>query len=209
MGNYLVKPQVSSKGGVLVLHPWWGLNDFIKGFCGQLSENGYTALAVDLYDGKTASTIAEAEKLRGALTRRQAEPLLMASAEQLRAAIQGQSIGVVGFSLGAWWSLWLNERMSESIAATVLFYGTRGMKDVSTRSAFLGHFAETDPYVMVSGRKKLEKTLKAAGREVFFHVYPGTNHWFFESDRPEFQAEAAALAWQRTVEFLKSELGGA
>jgi carboxymethylenebutenolidase len=206
MGAYLAHPQATPRGGILVVHPWWGLNDFIKGFCGRLSENGYHVLAVDLYDGKTASAIAEAEKLRGALTRRQVEPLLVASVEQLQSLVQGQSIGVVGFSLGAWWSLWLNERMPKSIAATVLFYGTRGMKDISTRSAFLGHFADTDPYVMVSGRKKLEKTLKAAGREVSFHVYPGTNHWFFESDRPEFQAEAAELAWQRTVEFLESEL---
>jgi len=100
----------------------------------------------------------------------------------------------------------LNERLPDHIATTILFYGARGMKDTSTRSAFLGHFAETDQYVSDSGRKKLEKTLKAAGRDVSFHVYPSTGHWFFESDRPEYNAPAADLVWSRTIEFLKTHL---
>lgn len=208
MSDYLVQPKSAPRGGILVLHPWWGLNDVIKKFCDHLAENGYSALAVDLYDGKIASTIAEAEKLSGTLTRKKVEPHLVESAERLQSILQGQPIGVIGFSLGAWWSLWLNEQIPNRIAATVLFYGTRGMKDTSTRSTFLGHFAETDPYTSDSGRKKLEKTLKAAGKDVSFHVYPGTGHWFFESDRPEYNAPAADLAWDRTIEFLKSNLGG-
>jgi carboxymethylenebutenolidase len=80
------------------------------------------------------------------------------------------------------------------------------MKINDTGSAFLGHFAETDIYVSDSGRKKLEKTLKAAGGDVSFHVYPNTQHWFFENDRPEFQDQAAKLAWQRTITFFNSNL---
>lgn len=206
MSEYLVRPKSTPRGGILVLHPWWGLNEVIKGFCDRLAENGYHVLAVDLYDGKVASTIAEAEKLSGTLIRKKVEPHLVESAERLQSILRGQPIGVVGFSLGAWWSLWLNERLPDRIAATVLFYGARGMKDTRTRSAFLGHFAETDKYVSDSGRKKLEKTLKAAGRDASFHVYPGTGHWFFESDRPEYNAQAADLAWSRTTDFLKTHL---
>jgi len=67
MSDYLVNPKSTARGGILVLHPWWGLNNVIKGFCDRLAENGYHALAVDLYDGKVASTVAEAEKPSGTL----------------------------------------------------------------------------------------------------------------------------------------------
>jgi len=94
----------------------------------------------------------------------------------------------------------------KTFAAAVSFYATRGMKCIRTSSAFLGHFAETDPYVSDSGRKKLEKTLTTAGADVSFHVYPNTSHWFFENDRPEYNAQAADLAWKRTTDFLKTNL---
>jgi carboxymethylenebutenolidase len=209
MSNVTILPLGACRGGVLVLHPWWGLNEFILDFSNRLAADGFQVLAVDLYDGKIARTIAEAEKLKGTLTRKKVEPLLSESVSQLQSALPRQAIILVGFSLGAWWALWLNEQFPRDIAATVLFYGTRGMQDTSTRSAFLGHFAETDPYVMDSGKKRLEKTLRGAGRAVSFHTYPGTGHWFFESDRPEYQADAAQLAWERTLDFLKSNLDSA
>jgi carboxymethylenebutenolidase len=53
----------------------------------------------------------------------------------------------------------------------------------------------------------MEKTLTAAGGQTSFHTYPDTRHWFFENDRPEYNAPAAKLAWDRTTEFLKSQLG--
>jgi carboxymethylenebutenolidase len=78
-----------------------------------------------------------------------------------------------------------------------------------TQAAYLGHFAERDEWG--ADRKKVEKLaadLRAARREVLFYTYPGTEHWFFEADRPEaYQATAAQLAWERTVEFLHKQLG--
>jgi carboxymethylenebutenolidase len=109
----------------------------------------------------------------------------------------------MGFSMGAYYALWLVEQAALPVTATVLFYGTRGGDYAATPSAFLGHFAESDEWVAASGVKKLEKALRAAGKEVDFHTYPGTSHWFFESDRPDaFSPQAADLAWQRTVAFL-------
>jgi len=61
--------------------------------------------------------------------------------------------------------------------------------------------------VAASGVKKLEKTVKAAGKEAEFHTYPGTTHWFFESDRAEaFSPEAAEVAWNRLLSFLQGHL---
>lgn len=206
MSDYLAKPKSMRRGGILVLHAWWGLNDVFKDFCNRLADEGYLVLAPDLYNGAIAKTIPEAEKLRTKLKRDTTSKQILEALKQLRSET-GQPVGLIGFSLGAYWGLWLIEEKPKDIAATVLFYGARGGEYAKTKSAFIGHFAETDQYVSDSGRKKLEKTLKAAGREVAFHVYPDTGHWFFENDRPEYNPQAAELAWQRTVEFLHAQFG--
>jgi carboxymethylenebutenolidase len=54
----------------------------------------------------------------------------------------------------------------------------------------------------------MKERLSKAGVEFEFHTYPGTEHWFFERDREEaFNLEAAALAWERTIRFLRERLG--
>ena len=206
MSDYLARPKPSLRGGILVIHAWWGLNGFFENLCDRLAAQGYVALAPDLYDGAVAQTIPEAEKLRDQLKRKTVEARILEALKELQAEVQAKPVGVAGFSLGAYFALGLVEQNPKDIAATILFYGTRGMKDTGTRSAFLGHFAENDEYESASSRKKLEKTLKTAGKETTFHVYPGTRHWFFEDDRPEFDPPAAELAWQRTIAFLKDYL---
>jgi carboxymethylenebutenolidase len=207
MSDYLATPKSAPRGGILVLHAWWGLNDVFKDFCNRLANEGYIILAPDLYGGEVATTPASAKRLRQAKIK--SDPTLyqiLDAFERLQIEANGAPIALIGFSLGAWLGLWLVEEKPKDIDATVLFYGARGGEYVKTKSAFLGHFAETDEFVSASGRKKLEKTLKAAGREVAFHIYPDTGHWFFEKDRPEYNSQAADLAWQRTVEFLRKHL---
>lgn len=206
MSDFLVKPKSNPRGGILALHAWWGQNDSFKNFCSRLADNGYLVLAPDLYNGTIAKTIPEAEILSSKLKRDITSRQVLQSLKQLQAEAGEVPMGLIGFSLGAYWGLWLVDEKPKSFAAIVLFYGTRGMKCTETSSAFLGHFAETDGYVSASGRKKLEKTLKAAGGDVSFHVYPNTGHWFFESDRPEYNVHAADLAWNRTTDFLKAFL---
>lgn len=207
MSDYLAIPKSALRGGILVLHAWWGLNDFTKQFCNRLADEGYLVLAPDLYGGETAATPASAKRLRQAKIK--SDPTLyqiLDAFERLKNDSGGAPLGLVGFSLGAWLGLWLVEEKPKDIAATVLFYAARGGEYTKTKSAFLGHYAETDEFVSDSGRKKLARTLKAAGRQAEFHVYPDTRHWFFESDRPEYNEEAADLAWERTLAFLRSHL---
>ncbi len=206
---YLAKPKSGKGPGVLVLPAWWGLTAFFKELCDRLAAAGYVALAPDLYHGQTAATITEAEKLRAKLKRDIVAREIIQAAEQLRIATGAKkgSLGVVGFSLGGYWSLWLAEQPAVPVAATVVFYGTRAGDYAASRSAFQFHFAETDPYVVASGVKKLQKSLKAAGREAEFYTYPGTSHWFFENNQPAaYQAPAAQAAWQRTAAFLAKHL---
>jgi carboxymethylenebutenolidase len=110
--------------------------------------------------------------------------------------------------MGGHWAYWLAQRPDLPIVATVTFYAARNGDYSESRSSFQAHFAETDEWVSPASVKKLEKSLSNAGRSFEFHTYPGTGHWFFEDDRVDaFDPQAAALAWRRTLDFLKQELG--
>ena len=210
--GFLALPPTGAGPGVLVLHAWWGLNDTIKGVCHQLAASGYIAFAPDLYHGKVADTIPDAEILGGTVDAN----FLQAKAEVAEAALYlservGQSdrgLAVVAFSLGGFFALDLSAADPEHIRSVVLFYGTEGTMgtDFSTsRAAYLGHFAENDQYETKSNVDSLEQSLKRAGRPVTFYVYPGTSHWFFEPDRTDaYNQAAASLAWDRTLAFLNS-----
>ncbi len=208
MANIIVIPEGEIKGGLLLTHAWWGLNDFIVSFCKRLAGEGFLVLAPDLYHGAIAKTIPDAEKLRSKLKREQASREIMdAFAElQLHPALKSGGIGALGFSLGAYWTLWLAEEKAEVLQAVVLYYGSRSGEYTSSRASYLGHFAENDHYVALSGVKKLEKTLTRSGHRADFHIYPNTSHWFSENDRPEYDPAAESLAWQRTIDFLHQHL---
>ncbi len=211
-GGYLAIPPSGKGQGVLVLHAWWGLNDFFKGFCDRLAQEGFVVLAPDLFSGTIARTIEEAEQHQAQWDEaNEVPPILLTSVESLRSypTVSGKWLGVVGFSMGGYWSLWLAQKKPELFKAVTLFYGTNGGGgDFSqSKAAFQGHFAENDPYEAASSVQALEDTLKKASRPTTFYTYPGTSHWFFESDRPQaYNPAAAQLAWERTVEFLHNEL---
>jgi carboxymethylenebutenolidase len=203
---YTAVPASGKGPGVLVIHAWWGLNEFFKGLCERLAAEGFVAAAPDLFEGEVATTPAMARKLRGKPRKQPAYKTLLHAIEELQAnpAVQGQKIALVGFSMGAHWALWLAARPELPIAATVFFYGSRACDFSASQSAFQGHFAETDEWVSQAARKKLEKELVKSAMVAEFHCYPGTGHWFFESDRADaYNGQAAEAAWGRMISFLK------
>jgi carboxymethylenebutenolidase len=209
--GYLAPPPGGDGPPVLVLHAWWGLNDTIKEVCNRLAELGFVAFAPDLYHGRLATTIPEAEALGGALDERyaQAQAEVAAAARQLNETYgSGEGIGVVGFSLGAFYALDLSNALPDVVRAVAVFYGS-GPDDFSrSGAAYLAHFAGDDPYEPDENAAYLQQALAEAGRPATIHRYPGTGHWFFEPDRPDaHDPAAAALAWERTVAFLEEELG--
>ena len=207
--GFLAAPSFGKGRGVLVLHPWWGLNDTIRMVCTQLSEAGFIAFAPDLYHGKIATTIEEAESLMRALDPMEAKTQIASAVEFLseRAGQEDPELGVIGFSLGASYALDLSVEDPEHIGAVVAFYGTSAGDFSTSKADYLGHFAEEDEFEPASEVNTLEASLRAAGRPVTFYRYPGTGHWFFEPERTEaYNQTAATLAWKRTLTFLRNTL---
>jgi carboxymethylenebutenolidase len=206
--GYLALPE-KSRGDVLVLHAWWGLNDFFKGFADRLASHGFLALAPDLQQGNVANTVSEAKELMSKVNEESRGPIVLGALDYLRShpSQSGQKMGLVGFSMGAAWALWLSTTRPEEVGRVVTFYGTYSGLDFSkAKASFLGHYAPEDEWEPPNDVKAMEQKIREANREATFHFYPGTKHWFFEEDRPDAYDQAAAgVAWTRTIEFLNKK----
>ncbi len=191
--------------GILLLHAWWGLKPFFKQACDQLAEQGFTVLAPDLYQGRIASTIDEAKAL---LEKRDLELMkntVNAAKDHLRKLVKDK-IGLVGFSMGGGWALEIASTSPEQIGAMVIFYGNGEADYGKITAKVMGHFSDNDEWEPNEYVDITFAALKKAGVDTTRHVYPGAAHWFVESDRPEYDAAAAQLAWSRTFDFLKKNL---
>ncbi len=201
---YLAVPEEGGPG-ILVLHAWWGLKPFFKQVCDQLAEQGFTALAPDLYQGRLAKTVEEAKVLLGKRDFELMGDTVKAAKDYLALLRTGEPIGVLGFSMGASWALVIAANEPD-VSAAVLFYGSEGVDFTPVQAKILGHYAEVDEWEPLDGIRAMEKEMKDAGVEATLHFYPKVGHWFMEEGRPEYDPESAKLAWERTFEFLKKNL---
>ncbi len=215
ISGYLAKPSQGSGPGVLVLHAWWGLTEPFRQVCDRLAQAGFVALAPDLYHGKTTASVEEAEALVGALNQDEERVRgdIAGAVQVLRQHVATNLAGdrgklaIVGFSMGGAYALDMSVNQADEIAAVVIFYATYPGLDYNRASAaYLCHFAEDDPFEPAESVAEMELELQTAGRQIIFYTYPGTKHWFFEENRPEYNAEAARLSWERTIEFLHQQL---
>ena len=214
--GYLAKPESGAGPGVVVLHEWWGLTEPFRDVCDKLAEAGFVALAPDLYRGKTTDSAEEAEALSGALDQK---------VEQWRGDITGAmrflrqngatipadgrgAFGLLSFSLGGAYALDMSVTAPDEVAAVVSYYATYPGLDYSrAKAAYLFHFAEHDQYESAESGVRMEQELTAAGRAVTVYTYPGTRHGFVGFNHPDaYDADASALAWERTLDFLNTEL---
>jgi carboxymethylenebutenolidase len=203
---YLASPG-QGRPGVLVLPSWFGLKPYFKQVCHRLADQGYTALALDYYGGRIGNTIDEAKELQQKV---ESDPDVMgtrvqAAKDHLASLRTGESIGILGFSMGTDWAV-MTAAKEPDVAATVLFYGGWSVDFSHMKSKVLGHYAETDEWQPLEVAKEMETNMKAAGVDVTLYTYPGTAHWFMEEDRPEYSPAATSLAWERTFAFLTRSL---
>ena len=203
--GYLALPTQAHAPGVIVLHAWWGLNPFFKGLCDRLASEGFVAFAPDLNEGKIAQTVDEAKQIMSESNFERKHAVVAAAPDFLRGRpeVREEAFSLIGFSMGAAWSLMLASERPEDIRKVVLFYGSEGADFSKIKADILGHFSDADEWEPMDGIRAMESDMRAAGLEPSFHIYPQLAHWFFENDRPEFDPQATELAWTRTLKFLR------
>ena len=203
--GYLAIPDQSSAPGVLVLHAWWGLNPFFMEFCDRLASEGFVAFVPDLNEGRIATTTDEAKQIMSELSNERKNAVAEASVDFMRGRpeIRKEPLSLIGFSMGAAWSLVLASEHPEDIGKVVLFYGVEGIDFKKIKADVMGHYSDTDEFEPIEGIRAMEADMRSAGLNPNIHIYPNMSHWFFEDDRPEFDPQAAEVAWKRTVEFLR------
>ena len=203
--GYLALPDQTNAPGVLVLHAWWGLNPFFKSLCDRLAAEGFVAFAPDLNEGRVALTIDEAKQIMSESDDDRKHAVATAAVDFLRgrSEVREEPLALIGFSMGAAWSLVLASERPEDIGKAVLFYGAGEGDFAKIKAEILGHFSDTDEWEDINYVRSMESDMRNAGVRTNFHIYPQMPHWFFEGDRPEFNPQAAELSWTRTLEFLR------
>jgi carboxymethylenebutenolidase len=192
----ILLPPAGSGSGVLVVHPWWGLNQTVRDYGAALADAGFVVGLADAFAGSVVTGQDEAQGLLEEYW--QAAPAVLTEAFNQLAAHPSVEGGVsgLGFSFGGFQLLGLQENLP--LRRLVTYYADR---EVTLKVPVLGHFAETDPFA--DDQEGMIAALAAAGAPSEAIVYPGTRHWFAEKNRPEFDAPAAQSAFDRSVAFLK------
>lgn len=205
--GYDAPSQTKTAAGVLVLHAWWGLNADVRAYCDALAQAGFHAFAPDLYQGQVVTTIAAAETAANAMDRQQAMATMSQAANWLAQQTGETASGVaaVGFSLGAFQALGLSIAQPGLLHSLVSYYAARPDDYQTAAARYQAHLAADDPYATEAEISDWQDALQQAGRPLELHRYAGTGHWFAEPSRPDaYQAEAAELAFQRTLAFLRA-----
>jgi carboxymethylenebutenolidase len=211
--GYLAVPAAGSGPGVVVIQEWWGLVPHIRDVVDRFAAAGFVALAPDLYRGTQTVEPDEAAKEMMALQLDRAARDMSGSVDEVLRRSSAATVGVVGFCMGGGLALVLATQRPDAVAACVPFYGLipwpEAQPDYSAMSAaVLGHVAGEDEYFSPEAAAALQAQLRALGKEAEFHVYEGAHHAFYNDTRPEvYDAAASSLAWDRTVEFLRTRLG--
>jgi carboxymethylenebutenolidase len=193
---------------IVVLQEFWGLNDHIQAVAERWAKAGFLALAPDLYRGGLTADRAVASKMMADLDRERALADIAGAVTALRSHPRCTGfIGVTGYCLGGAFAFAAAAAV-EGLAAVVPFYGVPPGADWSKVSAPIqAHFSATDTWAKPELAKQIQQTLQAAGQSMELFVYDAP-HAFCNDTRSEvYSPEAAALAWQRSVEFMRLHLG--
>lgn len=210
--GYLAVPKSGSGPGVLVFQEWWGLVPQIEKTCDRLADVGFTALAPDMYSGRSTTNPDEAGRMMMALDVPKVAADVKGAIEFLSShpACSSAKVGATGFCLGGQLALFAACTYPSKIGACVDFYGVHPaiQPDVTKlRAPLLGVFAEKDAYVNAQVVGDLAAKLTKAKKTFEFKTYEGVNHAFMNETRPDvFDADAALDAWNRAVDFLQSHV---
>lgn len=191
---------------IIIIHEWWGINDDIHRIAERFAGEGFLALAIDLFEGKSTADAGEAMQLITQLKTDQAVVTMKATVEFLQRDPRcNGSIAVTGFCFGGAMTLAAVCNI-EGIRAAVPFYGLPMPKYLNfsgVRTPILGHYAQVDPFVAPDKVSAAVSQAQAAGVSFTCHFYAGGHAFMRKQDPHAYHEESAHLAWDRTLAFLK------
>jgi carboxymethylenebutenolidase len=191
----------------LVIHEWWGLNDFVK----RESEKIYNDLGnvniidVDLYDGKVATTKEDAGKFMQAVNDNRAKAIINGAIAYAGATAH---IATLGWCFGGGWSLQTSLMAGKKAVACVMYYGMpeQDVNRLKTLNAdVLGNFANKDQWINPKVVAKFDADMKKAGKKLYLHQYDA-DHGFSNPSNPIYDSNATKDAYANTITFLKARL---
>ena len=209
--GYLAKPDKMEENspGIIVIHEWWGLNENIRMMTDKLAGEGYTALAVDLYNGKVAESPDNAGNYAGSVQENEAIDNLTQAYNYLTEEQGATNVGTIGWCFGGGWSLQTALAHPEKIDATVIYYGrlvTDAEQLEKLQMPILGIFGAEDEGIPPSTVKEFEAALNEAGVSNSIHIYEGANHAFANPSGTRYVEDAAEDAWKKTLTFFEENL---
>lgn len=192
---------------VILIHEWWGLNDQIKSVARELSQQGFAALAVDLYGGEVAETPEKARELMQQVKQEEAVATLTSWVEWLEQRRETtDQVGVVGWCFGGGWAL--RTAVNAPVDAVVIYYGNVDVpvEDLQQINApVLGHFATQDEHIDEEMVNAFQERMTQAGQPLELYWYDA-DHAFANPTGARYDAGAAAVSWTRTLAFLVEHL---
>jgi carboxymethylenebutenolidase len=198
---------LAGKGpAIVVIQEWWGLVPHIEDLVDRFAAEGFLAIAPDLFHGKSTKSPDEAGKMLMELDADRAEREIAGAGEYLlgRPECTSKTYGVVGFCMGGALAQYVATKEAK-VGAAVSFYGgfrKLPMDFKNLHAPLMLIYGENDQGVPAESGRKLERELKALGKDVTLLVYPDAGHAFFNDARPEAYNEAAAKdVWPRVLAF--------
>ncbi len=206
--GYLAKPEGEGPfPAVLLIHEWWGLNENIRQNAERFAEEGYAALAVDLYNGSSATDPDDARKLATSVREDMDsafENLTSAIAYlQDLPSVDANRMASVGWCFGGGWSYEIAKN-NLGVQSSVIYYGQFNPEDdlSQMRAKILGHFGEEDASIQVDTVKEFQATLQTLSGYHEVYIYPNSGHAFANQDNDNYNEQSANTAWERTLNFL-------
>jgi carboxymethylenebutenolidase len=212
-GYYTAPAAGEHAPGVVMLEEWWGVTDHIKHTADELAAAGFRVLIPDLYRGRVAAVGDEANHLMEGLDFGDAATQDGRGAAQYLKATGSSKVGVIGFCMGGALTL-LSAMYVPDFDAAVTFYGfppPEAGDPGSIKIPLQGHWATRDAFFPIERVDQIEARLKEAGASYEFHRYDA-EHAFHNPNKPgdaglgHYNETLAALAWNRSLEFLKKTL---
>ena len=195
---------------LVVIHEWYGLTDWVKDQASKLADQGYVALAIDLYRGKVATTPDEAHQIMRGVPEDRASRDLLAATTYLASQknVEAKRIGSIGWCMGGGYAFNLAVN-DPNLKAAVINYGHLASDDATLKkinAPILGIFGGQDKGITPDDVHKFESQMKVLGKTVEIHSFPDAGHGFENPNNKSYRADDTAEAWKLTTAFLEQYL---